>query len=112
MAQATTYGTPQTVIDATARAGRQARPDRITLYAALAIGLTFLLMFFYAYRQRIVTGQVDFAQLYAGATLVGTGELYSVDANNAAIKRLTGVTMEGVTYSRLPFYAFLLQPLT
>jgi hypothetical protein len=112
MAQGTTYGTPQTAIDAAPRAGRHARPDRITLYAALAIGLTFLLMFFYAYRQRILTGQVDFAQLYAGATLVGTGELYSVDANNAAIKRLTGVTMEGVTYSRLPFYAFLLQPLT
>ena len=90
----------------------QARADRLTLFAALVIGTAFLLMFFYGYRQRILTGQVDFAQLYAGATLAGTDELYSVDANNAVIKKLTGVTMEGVTYSRLPFYAFLLKPLT
>lgn len=62
-------------------------------------------------RERFVKGVNDFAQLYAGATLVGTDDLYVPEANRAVHRRALGVEVESVYYSRPPFYAFLLKPL-
>jgi hypothetical protein len=62
--------------------------------------------------ERILLGRNDFIQLYAGAKLVGTLNLY----NGAALEQIqieeAGMQSENIHYTRLPFYAFLLQPLT
>jgi hypothetical protein len=63
------------------------------------------------YPERAVAGLNDFLQLYVGARLVGTPALYSADANKRLEVALTGVSLDGVYYSRLPFYASLLKPL-
>jgi len=80
--------------------------------AAALVGLCFLSLLIWTQRERIFTGRNDFSQLYVGANLSGTGQLYNRAANIELFKKTIGVTMEGVLYSRLPFYAFLLRPLT
>ena len=81
-------------------------------FAAALVGLCFLSLLIWTQRERIFTGRNDFSQLYVGANLSGTGQLYNRAANIELFKKTIGVTMEGVLYSRLPFYAFLLRPLT
>lgn len=56
-------------------------------------------------------GENDFAQLYAGATLAGTSDLYSRSANLAVVQESLGLTMDSVVFTRPPFYAALLKPL-
>ncbi len=77
----------------------------------VAFGLLFLLSLGYLQRDRALTGQNDFAQLYTGAKLAGTPDLYSRAANLAVVKQSLGFTMESVVYTRPPFYAALLKPL-
>jgi hypothetical protein len=82
----------------------------------VALGILFLLSLAYLQRDRALTGQNDFVQLYAGAELAGEtyGDepaLYSRTANLEAIKSALGFTMETVVYTRPPFYAALLKPL-
>ncbi len=62
-------------------------------------------------RERFLAGINDFAQLYAGATLIGTPELYSPEANKRVHREAMGVEVISVYYSRPPFYAYLLKPL-
>lgn len=76
-----------------------------------ALGVTFLLALAYLQRDRALRGQNDFAQLYAGAALVGTPDLYSRSANLTVVQKNLGFTMESVVYTRPPFYAALLKPL-
>jgi Glycosyltransferase family 87 len=59
---------------------------------------------------RVLRGYNDFMQLYAGATLAGTSDLYSAEANRTVDERI-GFWMPAVQYVRLPFYAGLLKPL-
>src|ERR1700722_18889578 len=80
-------------------------------WCPVALGLVFLLSLGYLQRERALKGQNDFAQLYAGAKLAGTADLYSRAANLAVIKSIQGFTMETVVYTRPPFYAALLRPL-
>ncbi|MBA3974849.1 MAG: hypothetical protein C0504_11605 [Candidatus Solibacter sp.] len=61
--------------------------------------------------ERFLTGANDFAQLYAGARLVGTPGLYSVEANERVHLETLGYVIPSVYYSRLPFYAWMLRPL-
>ncbi|HZU26037.1 MAG TPA: glycosyltransferase family 87 protein [Bryobacteraceae bacterium] len=77
----------------------------------IAAGVVFLLSLAWLERGRALTGQNDFAQLYAAARLAGTPDLYSRAANLAAIQAIHGFTMESVVYTRPPFYAALLKPL-
>lgn len=79
---------------------------------AAAIGTLFLLLLAWTQRERVIAARNDFAQLYAGAELAGSGRLYDEAANVEVFRRTVGVTMEGVLYSRPPFYAALLKPLT
>ena len=79
--------------------------------AAALVGICFLALLMWTQRERILTGRNDFSQLYVGAKLSGSGQLYDRSANIEQFKQTIGVTMEGVLYSRLPFYAFLLRPL-
>lgn len=76
-----------------------------------ALGVVFLVALAYPERRRAIRGDNDFVQLYAGAKLVGTPDLYSRQANLALIRATLGFTMESVVYTRPPFYAALLKPL-
>lgn len=79
------------------------------LPVALCVG--FLLLIGYVQRERAWKGQNDFVQLYTGATLAGTPELYSRTANLRVVDATLGFTLESVVYTRPPFYAALLKPL-
>jgi hypothetical protein len=84
------------------------RPSQVV---AAICAVLFLLPLFWACGPRTLAGENDFLQLYGGAKLVGTGDLYSAEAIKRIHIESTGVWLRGVYYSRLPFYAFLLQPL-
>jgi len=56
------------------------------------------------------SGRTDFLSFYAGAKLVGTPDLYSVDHVHAIQRELSNPN-EVRAYTRLPFYAVLLWPL-
>jgi hypothetical protein len=85
---------------------------RVLDWAPVVIGIALLSTLAALHWQRIVHGQNDFVALYAGGTLAGTPELYSQPANEALIGSILGVTMQSVIYTRPPFYAVLLKPLT
>ncbi len=75
------------------------------------IGLCLLGLLIRAEPRRALFGQNDFAQLYAGARLAGSAELYERGANLEEIRRNLGFSMETVVYTRSPFYARMLKPL-
>lgn len=78
----------------------------------VAIGVVFLGFLTSLQWTRASRGENDFAALYAGGQLAGTPDLYSRSANLAVIQETLGVTMDSVVYTRAPFYAVLLKPLT
>jgi hypothetical protein len=61
--------------------------------------------------ERWSTGKNDFLQLYAGARLVGTPELYDIEASKRIHLELTGTWYPSVYWTRLPWYALALSPL-
>jgi hypothetical protein len=85
--------------------------QRILHWCPIALGILFLLSLAYLQRDRALKGQNDFVQLYTGAKLAGTPDLYSRAANLAVIKSIQGFTMDTVVYTLPPFYAALLRPL-
>jgi len=89
----------------------EGRRQKGTEIGAAIIGCAFLITLISIAWQRVYHGINDFLQLYAGAKLVGSGLLYSPEAVRQIQMTNAGVWLEGVYYSRLPFYAFLLQPL-
>jgi len=90
----------------------QGLPGRDWLpWVGAAMGLLFLGLLGYLQRERFLAGQNDFAQLYAGAQLSGTPQLYDPEANKAVHRRVLGTWLESVYYSRPPFYALVLRPL-
>jgi hypothetical protein len=80
-------------------------------WISAAVGLTLLVFLGLLQRDRFFPGQNDFLQLYAGAKLSGTTDLYSPAAARRIHREATGVELVGVYYSRPPFYAALLRPL-
>jgi len=78
----------------------------------IALGLIFMAGLAYIQRDRALRGENDFVQLYTGAKLVGSPDLYNREANLAVVKATLGFTMETVVYTRPPFYAALLKPLS
>lgn len=77
----------------------------------IAVALALLALIVHLNRARFLAGVNDFAQLYAGATLVGTPGLYQPEANKRVHRETVGVEVLAVYYSRPPFYALLLKPL-
>ena len=73
--------------------------------------MTLLIFLGLLQRDRFFPGRNDFLQLYAGAKLSGTPDLYSPIAARRIHRESTGVELVGVYYSRPPFYADLLRPL-
>jgi hypothetical protein len=64
------------------------------------------------YTDRIVLGQNDFMQLYAGARLMGSSAMYSTSANERIQREAVGVRSDSMLHhSRLPFYSCFLRPL-
>jgi hypothetical protein len=88
-----------------------ARKDKGLVWTAIAIGLVLFAGCGYMQKDRALHGLNDFMQLYAGATLVGSPELYDIAANQQAALNATGMSLEGVNYTRPPFYAAFLRPL-
>ncbi|MFN7918846.1 MAG: glycosyltransferase family 87 protein [Bryobacteraceae bacterium] len=62
---------------------------------------------------RAKRGENDFLQLFAGARLVRTPELYVMDASLRVHREVTesGTYYPAVCYTRLPWYALMLSPL-
>lgn len=87
------------------------RNDRLLLACSSLVGILLLAGWGYLHRDRALQGHNDFMQLYAGASLIGSGGLYSIPANQKLLVEKTGLALEGVNYTRLPFYAVLLRPL-
>lgn len=85
---------------------------RLVDWLPVALGVLLLITLAALQRERIAKGQNDFVALYAGARLVGTPDLYSRAANLAVSQEVTGITMKSVVYTRPPFYACLLKPLS
>ncbi len=77
----------------------------------LAMGAVLFLTWAWPLRERALAGRNDFLQLYAGARLVGTPELYSIEASKRIHREVTGTWYPSVYYTRLPFYALMLKPL-
>src|SRR5271168_1497736 len=87
------------------------RKDSALVWTAVALGVALLAGCGYLQKDRALHGFNDFMQLYAGATLVGTPELYDIAANQRVTLKATGMALEGVNYTRPPFYAAFLRPL-
>ena len=85
---------------------------RFVDWLPLVLGIGLLSTLVTLQWHRVIRGQNDFAALYAGGTLAGTPDLYSRTANEAVIQSVLGMTMDTVVYTRPPFYAALLKPLT
>jgi hypothetical protein len=83
-----------------------------TEVAAVLLGFALLASIGFLKRERFLGGVNDFVQLYAGARLVGSPELYRSEASRAIHREVLGVELQAVYYSRPPFYAWLLRPLT
>jgi len=64
--------------------------------------------------KRAVTGENDFLQLYAGARHVFTPLLYDIEASKQVHYEVTGggKYYPSIYYTRLPFYALFLHPLS
>jgi hypothetical protein len=87
------------------------RSRRTGLIGCTLLGLTLLSLWGYQFRDRILKGENDFLQLYAGARLAGTPLLYDIPANQRIQLEARNIHVESVYYTRLPFYAWLLSPL-
>lgn len=93
----------------------QSRKDGGLVWSAVALGVALLAGCGYLQKDRALGGLNDFMQLYAGATLVRApvenNELYDIAANQRVTLEATGMALEGVSYTRPPFYAAFLRPL-
>lgn len=77
------------------------------------MGLLMFAMWAWPIRKRAVSGENDFLQLYAGARLVGTPELYDYKAHERIHVEVTEAHTyyPSIYFTRLPYYALILSPL-
>ena len=85
--------------------------DSFAIGILSAIALSFMLWLAWTQRERVLPGHNDFIQLYTGARLAFTGELYDRARVTEVQQEAVGVTGEAWRYTRLPYYAGLLWPL-
>jgi hypothetical protein len=91
--------------------GPQLPSGKKLFWLSSVVGILYLGSTAWHFRHHFVRGNVDFLQLYSGARLVGTAGLYDPRAAIAIHYEVTGRHSEGVYYSRIPVYAWLLKPL-
>lgn len=96
--------------DDSVRVGHSKTGRRVLLAAVCAAALWAAVLHSIS-TDRFLSAANDFAQLYAGATLIGTPGLYSPEANQQVHRETVGYVIPSVYYSRLPFYAWMLKPL-
>lgn len=86
---------------------------RRTYLVSALLGLTLFLVWGRPMQDRALVGENDFLQLYAGARLVGTPDLYNPQASYDIEKQVTRNRdyYPGIYYTRLPWYALVLKPL-
>src|SRR5579862_8531479 len=88
------------------------KPVRPPMWATiLCVGLVGLWGCFLPWK-RVLAGQGDFLSFYAGATLVNTPDLYVPSTFERAQVEIANIHMPAVLFSRPPFYAAMLKPLT
>jgi hypothetical protein len=82
--------------------------------ACAVLGLILFAWWGQAMWERAVTGENDFLQLYSGARHVFTPDLYNIEASKRIHREVTGGDKyyPSIYYTRLPFYALLLRPLS
>lgn len=85
---------------------------RSQLLLCALLALVLFTVWAYPVHERALSGANDYLQLYAGSKLVGTPQLYSPEAAMQIHREAVGQAYSGVYYSRPPFYAFLLKPLS
>jgi hypothetical protein len=87
-------------------------PRRLAvILVAVVLGFVFFTVLGQPLFKRFAAGENDFLQLYAGARLVGTPELYDIEASKRIHREVTGTYYPSVYYTRLPWYALVLKPL-
>lgn len=87
---------------------------RFTLVRRTVFLFSLLLVVLFAFGLpwgRIVKGQNDFLQFYAGAKLVGTGHLHSTEHMKEVQLKEAQIWLPSVAYIRPDFYAVVLKPL-
>src|ERR1043166_259102 len=82
--------------------------------AALLIGLC---LFYVMPHRMMLSGSNDFIHFYVGGSLYGSTDIYSVDGNQNKQLEVLGLILDSrsgvpTLFNRLPFYGFLLKPLT
>lgn len=89
-------------------------PRRLSgiLMMAIALLIGAVLAYFIDPHHRALVGQNDFAGLYMGGKFAGTPNLYSPEAQYAEQRKLFPAEMKSVVFSRPPFYAWWLKPLS
>lgn len=89
------------------------RPEaRLFAFICFVAGLALFWLWSTPFQKRMLAGDNDFLQVYSGARLLGTPELYNVAANRIEQVKAVGHWLPGVSYTRPPFYAAILRPLT
>ena len=84
----------------------------LPLLAALAIAAIYAANLSASMGPSLLQGANDFAALYTGARQAGSGRLYDTGPQYEEQKKQFGSYMPAVTFTRLPFYASLLKPLS
>jgi hypothetical protein len=85
---------------------------RLRVWTALLCAILVALWGCFLPWKRALAGQNDFLALYVGATLAGTPDLYSPPIFERLQESTAHIRMPAVLFSRPPFYAVLLKPLT
>ncbi len=80
---------------------------RVVLAAVIAFFTAILLL-----NTNTKWGTGDFAPMYVGAQLAGSGQLYELEPHYQFHRARWNMPLPGLRYIRLPFYALLLKPLT
>jgi hypothetical protein len=92
----------------------QPRPslDRLAYALVTISGLALMAYLLWQVRDPIRTARNDFLPLYVGAKLAGTGDLYDPHAYYAFMIQRFEALHESLRFTRPPFYATLLWPLS
>ncbi len=86
--------------------------DSWIIAVVVLVALCFMALMLAPHFERAVSGANDFVALYAGARLLGTGNLYDSGRLHEASRQAIGRHSPDHGYIRLPFHAVFLWPLS
>jgi hypothetical protein len=82
----------------------------LALAVCLAVALGWLAAYALKFEDRLLIGANDFLQLYSGAKLARTPQLYDAEASWQIQRQVVGFRLPSVVPTRPPSYYYLLQP--